>query len=115
MARIVDIVRARRDAINGNHPEADKTGKLAVAAILAGIGTPEWRAYMEHFDGLDANQLSRLLAEDGTSGDPTKDKKRTYMVANAMCGIQSPDTQNLDFRVNTIDDGLPGAVCDPEQ
>ena len=112
MARIIDIVRARRDAIQGNKPEATITGNLGTAAILAGIHTDAWRAYMAHFPGLNDAQLARLNADDGTGGDETLDKKRAYVVANGMCGPNSPDTQNLPFRVNSIDAGLD--VCDPE-
>ena len=114
MARIIDLVRARKDAMKSDADEAVRTANLATAAIMAGIGTPEWKNYMEHFDGLNSDQLKRLLAEDGTLGDVAHDKKRAYMVANGMCGIQSPDTQTLDFNVNTIDDGLPGEPCDKE-
>ena len=114
MPRIIDIVRARRDAIKGDPDEAKRTGDLGVAAILSGIGTPEWEAYMRHFPGLTDVQINRLLAEDNTAGDPEIDTKRAYVVANGMCGINSPNTVTLDFRVNTIDDNLAGAVCDPE-
>jgi hypothetical protein len=114
MARIIDIVRAKKAAIAGNHPAAEDIGGLAVAAILNGINTPQWRAYMQSFPGLSAQQLQRLNGEDGTLGDKTLDKKRAYMAANAMCGMQSPDTQNLDFRVNSIDQNLPEGPCDPE-
>jgi hypothetical protein len=114
MPRIIDIVRARRDVIKTDDGEAKKTGDLGVAAILSGIGTPEWEAYMRHFPGLTDVQINRLLAEDNTAGDPEMDKKRAYMPANGMCGMNSPNTGNLDFKVNTIDAGLPGAECDPE-
>jgi len=114
MARIIDIVRARRNVCEANHDEAQRTGDLGVAAILAGIGSAQWHAYMEHLGQFDTAQLARLLAEDGTAGNADLDKKRTYVVANGMCGINSPDTMTLPFRVNSIDAGLPGAVCDPE-
>lgn len=114
MPRIIDIVRERRNVIEGNNAEADRTGQLAVAALSAGIRTPEWQAYMEHFPGLTPAQLNRLLGEDGTLDNPDLKKKRAYMVANAVCGIQSPNSVNLAVRVNSIDAGLPGAVCDPE-
>ena len=107
MTQIIDLVRARKDVMK-DPGEAEKTSKLATAAIMAGIGTPEWKNYMEHFDGLNSDQLKRLLAEDGTLGNEAQDARRAYMVANGMCGIQSPDTQGLDFNVVTIDDGLPG-------
>jgi hypothetical protein len=118
MARIIDIVRARRNVIEADTAEADRTGALAIAALNAGIhtqdGTPtaEWQAYMEHFEGLDADQLKRLLATDGTKGDGNLDRKRAYLVANGICGSNSPNTGMLAVRVNTIDDGLPGAACD---
>jgi hypothetical protein len=121
MARIIDIVRARRNAIETDTAEAERTGLLAVAALKAGVRTatgaptPEWRAYMEHFLGLDATQLNRLLAQDESFGDVNLDRKRAYLVANAVCGANSPNTGMLAFRVNTIDDGLPGAQCDAPQ
>ena len=114
MARIIDIVRERRNLIEGNAAEAEITGQLAIAALSAGIRTPEWQAYMEHFPGLSPAQLNRLLGEDGTLDEPNLKKRRAYMVANGMCGTQSPRTVNLAVRVNSIDAGLPNAVCDPE-
>lgn len=123
MARIIDIVRERRNVIEGNKTEADSTGQLAIAALSAGIHetgsdppvpTKAWRDYMTHFPDLSTAQLNRLLAIDGTENDPDLKKKRAYMVANAACGTQSPQTVNLAVRVNSIDAGLPGAVCDPE-
>jgi hypothetical protein len=119
MARIIDIVRERRNVIEGNTAEAERTGELAIKAIKAGIRTPEgtptpdWQAYMEHFTGLNTDQLKRLLATDGTLGDVNLDRKRAYLVANGLCGVNSPNTGMLAVRVNTIDDGVPGgAVCD---
>jgi hypothetical protein len=124
MARIIDIVRQRRNVIEGNKTEAEATGQLAVAALSAGIHLPgggspptptqAWRDYMTHFPDLSTAQLNRLLAIDGTENDPELKKKRAYMVANAACGTQSPQTVNLAVRVNSIDAGLPGAACDPE-
>src|ERR1044072_4771106 len=114
MPRIIDIVRARRNPIEGNREEAETTGDLAVAALLDGIGSPAWAAYVDHFPGLNADQVRRLLAQDNTAGDPEMDKKRVYVAANGMCGVNSPNTQTLAFRVNSIDEGLAGVVCDPE-
>ena len=118
MARIIDIVRTRRNVIEGNPTEAEITGNLAVAALNAGIGPPgnptqEWRDYMNHFPGLNELQLQRLLALDGTANDNNLKRKRAYLVANAVCGVNSPDTGMLALRVNTIDDQLPEVQCDP--
>jgi hypothetical protein len=114
MPRIIDLVRSRKAAIAGNKTESDRTGKLSIAALTAGVGSTDWKSYMEHFGSLDPTQLKRLLAQDGTLGDPDLDKKRAYLISNGICGMASPDTGNLDNRVNTIDNALPGAVCDPE-
>jgi hypothetical protein len=113
MPKIIEIVRARKAAIANNPAEAQRTGDLARAAIMAGIASSDWRTYMEHFEGLDPDQLKRLLAQDATLGVALQDAKRAYIIANGMCGAASPNTQNLDFKVNSIDDGLPGG-CDPE-
>jgi hypothetical protein len=118
MARIIDIVRARRNVIEGNTAEAQRTGDLALAALTAGVhtstGAPtaEWQAYMEHFPGLNTAQLQRLLATDGTADNIDLKRKRAYLVANAVCGPNSPNTGMLAARVNSIDDGLAGVVCD---
>lgn len=118
MARIIDIVRTRRNVLEGDTTEAERTGMLAVAALTAGVHTqagtptPEWRAYMEHFPGLDTAQLNRLLATDGTKDDVNLKRKRAYLVSNAVCGANSPDTTMLAVRVNTIDQGLPEGGCD---
>jgi hypothetical protein len=114
MPRIIDIVRARRNAIEGNPQEAERTGALGVAALVAGLPSPEWDAYIAHLGEFTPAQLARLRAEDNTAGDVEMDKKRVYVVANGMCGINSPNTQNLPFRVNSIDAGFSEVVCDPE-
>jgi hypothetical protein len=110
MARIIDIIRDRRNVVEKNPAEAERTAELAVAALLAGIGKPEWDAYVEHLPGLNAAQLKRLLGTDNTAGDPDMTKKRVYIVANGMCGVNSPNTQTLTFQMNSIDAGL--ADCD---
>lgn len=114
MPRIIDIVRGRRNVIEADTDEARDTGDLAVAALLDGIGSPAWDAFLAHFPGLNAGQLARLKGQDATAGDPVMDKKRVYVAANAMCGINSPNTQTLAFQVNSIDQGLPEGQCDPE-
>ena len=114
MPRIIDVVRARRNVIEANPDEAETTGILGVRALLDGIGSPAWDEYLAQFPGLDAAQLARLNGTDSTANDPEMDKKRVYVVANGMCGTNSPNTQTLAFRVNSIDEGLPGPQCDPE-
>jgi len=114
MPRIIDIVRTKRNEIEGNPDAAEAIGELSVAALLGGMGSDPWNAYIDQLGPFNPAQLARLRAEDNTVGDPEMDKKRVYVVANAMCGVNSPNTQTLAFRVNTIDSGLDGVVCDPE-
>jgi hypothetical protein len=117
MPRIIDLVRERKQSIQNDltHAESARTGSLSIAAITAGIGSTDWKNYMLQFGELTAlspEQLSRLLAQDGTLGNPDLDKRRAYLVSNGVCGIQSPDTIGLDGKVNTIDEGLAGG-CEP--
>ena len=115
--KIIEMVRAKRDSLKGNHGAAEAFAGLAVAAVNGGIQSGAWETYMLQFvetdpddptKPLDPAQLQRLLATDNTSGDATLNRKRAYIVANGMCGAGSPDTENLAFSVDTIDDGLAG-------
>ena len=125
MATIFESVQAKRDAnvkagagdpskgIPADHTPAQKTGELARAAIKGGIMSVAWKEYMEQFEGLSPDQLKRLLATDGTFGDPGLDLRRAYLVANGVCGMPSPDTNNLDRFVESIDDAPPVPLPPP--
>jgi hypothetical protein len=113
--KIIEMVRAKRDELKGDHAAAEKFAGLAVAAINDGIKSRAWETYMFQFVEKDPNdntkpldpaQLARLLADDGSFGDPLLNRKRGYLLSNGMCGAGSPDTANLAFSVNTIDQGL---------
>jgi hypothetical protein len=65
---------------------------------------------------VDDRQLKRLLATDGTAGNPKLDRHRAYLVGNGPCG---PTTPELVHRtVNSIDDqigdDLPSCLSDAE-
>ncbi len=119
MPTIIDVVKAKRDAnvkagkgdpakgIKPDHGPSKRTGELARAAVIGGVMSFAWKEYMEHLGLLDSDQLKRLLATDGTLGDPGLDYRRAYLVANGVCGMPSPDTNNLPLRVETIDDAPP--------
>lgn len=114
MATILERVNARRDLIKADPKEAARTGTLAIAAIHAGVGTPAWEAYMAQFGEitpLDPEQIKRLNATDGSLGTPELDKRRAYLVSNGVCGIASPLTGGLPDKVDSIDNGVGGAVC----
>ena len=105
------------------YEESEINAALAAKAMMEGRLSPSWREYMMQFvdkepdrgQPFNAKQLARLLATDGTLGDPQMDRRRAYLLGNAVCGGGStgegpppePDTPlHLNFTVNTIDDGL---------
>ena len=53
---------------------------------------------------VDPKKLERLLGTDGTNGHPRLDMSRTYLVANGVCGPDTPTT--FEIGVGSIDDGI---------
>lgn len=108
--KIIDLVREKKARMHNDMNEANENGRMAIAAINGGITSEAWRLYMEQFiyrdaDGtLDPQQLGRLLATDGTLGEFDHDRRRAYMVGNAICTAASPGNGgNFEFGVDTID------------
>ena len=60
----------------------------SVAALISGMTSDDCRLYMRNYATTDA-QLSRLMGEDGTGGDKTKQKARAYLIANGTCGTET--------------------------
>ena len=107
---------------------ANENAALAAQAIKGGRMSSAWREYMMQFverdpenpkDPLNPAHLARLLAADDTYGDPVMDRKRAYLLGNAVCGGGSTgegivNVNELDlnhplhfaFTVGTIDEGL---------
>jgi hypothetical protein len=124
--KIIEMVRAKRDELTlkgeqGDHKAAEDFAKLAVAAINDGVKSRAWETYMLQFVEKDSNdkpldpaQLKRLLADDGSLDNYDLSRRRGYMLGNAVCGAGSPNTADLDKFVDTIDDGLPGGLNDPQ-
>jgi hypothetical protein len=122
--KIIDLVRAKKARMEeptpGGEQEATDNSKLAIAAIIGGIKSEAWRAYMLQFvdkdeEGkeVDPRQLQRLLAMDDTAGDEEMDLHRVYMVSNGPCGAASPDGLGFDFAVDSIDNGLDHDCLQP--
>ncbi|HEY6189186.1 MAG TPA: hypothetical protein VIW80_16155 [Pyrinomonadaceae bacterium] len=89
--RIIDMVREKRDRIEADPVEAGQNAELAVGAIMFGITSNQWETYMSQFvedstTPLGKQQLSRLLATDGTFNNQDLNLRRAYMIANAVCG-----------------------------
>jgi hypothetical protein len=88
--------------------EAEALAKLAVRAITEGRFSLAWREYMLQFvdqaDPISTKQLARLMAEDSTITDADMNRRRAYLLGNAVCGGPSPTGNGaLAFQVETID------------
>jgi hypothetical protein len=120
--KILDMVK-KRNSIYKSEEEANENARLAVEAITAGRGSEEWKRYMLQFveknpdapdEPLNPAHLARLLGEDDTADDYKMNRRRAYLLGNAVCGGLSPtgavpaggNGRGLDFTVDTIDEGL---------
>src|SRR5215472_8894810 len=114
MATIFDNVQRKQKEFAHNAVMVGQNIALAIAAMRDGIKSPAWEFYMTQFardeNGVvDKDQLARLMATDGTLGDPALDRKRGYLIADSMCGMSTVD--NFGVAVATIDHMVGGVVC----
>lgn len=114
MTTIFDNVQRKQKEFKGNPVAVGQNIALAIAAMRDGIKSPAWEFYMTQFardeNGvLDKDQLARLLATDGTLGDPVLDRKRGYLIADSMCGMST--VNNFGVAAETLDHGIHGVVC----
>jgi hypothetical protein len=100
---IFEKVLEKKKEIKANPAKARENRDLAVPAIHAGISSEAWKKYMQQYAGTP-KQLERLMATDGTLGDKDMDRRRAYLVSNAVCGSTTVD--RFEFGVETIDEGL---------
>ena len=117
MATILENLRRRQGDLKGDAQATAENVLLAVAAMEQGITSTAWRKYMEQFasdttGAVDADQLARLTATDGTASDDVLARKRGYIVGNAMCGMTTNDT--MDYAVESIDHNVKGEACEFE-
>lgn len=118
--RIIEMARAKKASMKKTSAEATQNAVLASAAIHGGVRSAAWRNYMMQFveqnprgTPADPKQLDRLLATDGTLGDPLMDLRRAYLVGNGPCGSTTTDTFTLG--IDTIDLDLSGGpLPDPD-
>jgi hypothetical protein len=114
MATIIENVRAKMAVMSSNPVAVGQNVAMAVAALREGVKSSAWEAYMSQFarkeDGsLDKEQLARLMGTDNTLGDPTLDRKRGYLIANAVCGMSTGF--KIDYEVESIDNYIRGCEC----
>ena len=120
--KIIDLVRDKEAAIEADPRLREPFARLAADAMNRGRSSLAWRNFMLQFvekdptnpqEPLDPAQLERLLAMDGTLGDPAMDRRRAYLLSNRMCGGGSTGFTGgivppLDFGVDTIDEAIVG-------
>jgi hypothetical protein len=107
MPSIMEMVGKKMLDIEKDGTEGTRNSDRAVAAITGGINSTAWEVYMQEYAAQGSPQLDRLLATDGTLGIADLDKKRAYLLGNAVCG--EPTRHDLARDVATIDNGLsPG-------
>jgi hypothetical protein len=104
---IIELVRKKKEEMgmekDPSREVSRRNQQLAIAALLGGIHSRAWETYMQQF-AETTDQLMRLKATDGTLGNESLDRKRAYLVSNAICG--STTVGGFDNWVDTIDEGL---------
>lgn len=112
MSTIFENVKAKQAEFLEHPDRAGQNMAMALAAMKDGIKSDAWLHYMSQFvsrheDGsLDEDQLGRLMATDGTLGDPILDRQRAYMIGNAVCGEST--TGNFHIGIESIDNRIRG-------
>ena len=111
--KIIDKVLERKALILADPVEAAANAEKAVAAIIGGVKSVAWRTYMQQYTEIgNTDQLMRLTATDGSAGDVNLDRRRAYLVGNAVCGETTGNL--LDREVLSIDEDVPvGGNCQP--
>jgi len=115
MATILENVKRKVEEMKKNPILAGQNLGLAMAAMRDGINSRAWEFYMTQFardenGALDKEQLARLMGTDNTLGDPVLDRKRCYLISNAICGMSTITTTGVG--VASVEHGVRGHVCD---
>jgi len=76
------------ECLSDDKPTTRRIQDKSVTALINGMTSEQCRTYMREFAKTDA-ELKRLMGEDGTGGDKTKQKARAYLIANGTCGTET--------------------------
>lgn len=102
--KVNDKVRAEVTA--GKRTTGNKIRKKAMAAIMNGCNSEEWKDYMRLFAKSD-DELAKLMPEPNPGNKKDIERRnlaRVYLVGNGPCGADSPHGAPLDFGVwDTLD------------
>lgn len=85
----------------------------AIEAIEAGIGKPQWEAYMSMFADSE-EQLKRLTVSDPANDEQWLRESRAYIVTNSICSVDTNTKTRLGVKMDELDKGLtePTATAD---
>lgn len=93
----------------------ERVKNAGIRAVMGGIGSEEWRAYMSLFAD-NADQLRLLTTEDSATDPSYLAQSRAYIVTNSICGTITGTRTHLNVE-RSIDDGLSdtddGSVTKP--
>ena len=114
MDTILNNIIRRKGELADDKIQIGQNVAAAIAAMRDGIKSSAWEFYMTQFARdaygvLDTGQLARLMGTDGTLGDANLDRKRCYLVGNAMCGDTT--ITFLEYGCESLDDGVGGVRC----
>jgi hypothetical protein len=112
MQRLVKVQLAvLHNKVNGDGEYGKKVGEAAEAAMLKGIASDEWRAYMSLFAD-SSDQLKRLTTTELDGEDAYLPRIRAYIVANGVCAPGTDaktinGTRNFMAEGSDIDNPMP--------
>jgi hypothetical protein len=114
MAKIIENVLRRKDHLKTNPILIGQNVAMAIAAMSEGAKSTAWESYMKQYardeaGNIDTDLLARLMGTDDTDGDPIMDRKRCYLVGNALCAMTT--ITDLDYGVESIDDRIGTVSC----
>ncbi len=78
----------QQDPLGAGKTEANRLGKLAIKAIVGGMGSDNWREYMSNFVS-SQRQLDRLCGEDGYITTEYGEECLAYIAANSTCTVET--------------------------
>lgn len=116
-----NIIRVQQRFLNGDTALADRLRAQALAAIYAGIGTPEWETFMRNFatpgNEIELARLTTRRVEDETGNKRYVGLARAYLVANITCTTGTADNllQGIeDILDRTLPPQSPQPIEPPE-
>ena len=99
--KIIEKLKAKGVQVAASNAVAEALQASATRAILDGINSRAWEAYMRNFTD-DPAELARLCGEDGTTDIAYLQVSRAYIARNGLCGVATGTTMDdkVDLRID---------------